>query len=494
MFATDLNLAAMMKKLPFYGAISGALLTLLIFYACHKDGATFSKDDPNAPMSIESAQNYFYNTLIKQPGSFYPAKTPGGKANWKYVLFKKGYAAQTPVATYVEIPLLYNQRPSTLIKPAGTDAAASGGNRLATGAAPAQAANANASAADVGALNGTFDRLLIYKDKSTNQIEQSIVTYMPDADYLARHNYDASHNQITKLDPDYNGYLLYRDWNDQLQFILKIKNGKSVGVFKYNSPGPSVAASAAKTGTGNQKQASDYTVCVTQTVYHYVQQCYVTVTEDEESEDCGDWELAGVDTYEDCYDVTTSAPATGDPCVDYGYCTTPTPPTAPPATPPTTSTADHKLPHPNTLPPNHTTNTQVGQLCVFKTMEWVSAYFGGTLSSGTALLGYATQKGLTIPQVIQIVNTDGIPSADLTALTGLYFTTAESTNLFTSINNGYPVMGTLINPDGSGGHEVMVTGWNNNGTSEYFDPQLGTYNTTAPINIHNAIEIHGLKP
>jgi len=54
-------------------------------------------------------------------------------------------------------------------------------------------------------------------------------------------------------------------------------------------------------------------------------------------------------------------------------------------------------------------------------------------------------------------------------------------------------MATLVNTDGTG-HEVMITGYNNNNTCEYFDPQSGVYNSSkGSSQFSNAIEIHSKK-
>jgi len=53
-------------------------------------------------------------------------------------------------------------------------------------------------------------------------------------------------------------------------------------------------------------------------------------------------------------------------------------------------------------------------------------------------------------------------------------------------------MGTLDNGDGTG-HEVMITGYNKDGTCEYFDPQLGIYKTDIPGHFYNVIAITGKK-
>jgi len=102
--------------------------------------------------------------------------------------------------------------------------------------------------------------------------------------------------------------------------------------------------------------------CTQMYTEHWVQQCWSTDPEGS-NESCGSWVLESVDYYTVCQDDGSGSGSslTGDPCVDYGYCNIPTPQPAPL----TTSTADHKLPHTNTLPPNHTSDTQVGQNMFF---------------------------------------------------------------------------------------------------------------------------------
>lgn len=132
---------------------------------------------------------------------------------------------------------------------------------------------------------------------------------------------------------------------------------------------------------------------------------------------------------------------------------------------------------------------------VFKTMEWISKYFGGTETVGSMINAYAASitnpPSLTYFQALNLTMTNGIPSSDLPGLASTYFYTTSTNNLFTSIDNGHPVMGTII--DQNVGHEVMIIGYNNNGTMEYFDPQTGHYSTKTPTQFHNVIEIIGKK-
>ena len=117
----------------------------------------------------------------------------------------------------------------------------------------------------------------------------------------------------------------------------------------------------------------------------------------------------------------------------------------------------------------------------------------GTLTVGQALLQYMTDKNYTMLQAQDVINTNGIPTADLNTLVNQDFTTTTTNNLFTSISNGDPMMAIILNADGTG-HEVMITGYNTNGTMEYFDPQSGTYDETKlPSQFHNVIVITGIK-
>jgi len=53
----------------------------------------------------------------------------------------------------------------------------------------------------------------------------------------------------------------------------------------------------------------------------------------------------------------------------------------------------------------------------------------------------------------------------------------------------------IIEPTPGNGHAVMITGYNNNGTIEYFDPQTGHYEApVSPTVFTRVIEISGPKP
>jgi hypothetical protein len=66
----------------------------------------------------------------------------------------------------------------------------------------------------------------------------------------------------------------------------------------------------------------------------------------------------------------------------------------------------------------------------------------------------------------------GVPSSDLSGLVNHYFDTVTISTIQSAIDNGHPVMATLITSP-TNGHEVMVTGYYNDGKIEYFDPEQG---------------------
>lgn len=71
-------------------------------------------------------------------------------------------------------------------------------------------------------------------------------------------------------------------------------------------------------------------------------------------------------------------------------------------------------------------------------------------------------------------------------------------SLKAAIDAGYPLAVTLVNmanttPTHVDGHEVMITGYNDDGTIEYFDPESGTYKSAATSDIYIPVEITGIR-
>jgi len=233
------------------------------------------------------------------------------KKNWKYLMFNLGYSSSNDKITFIEIPLRYNRRPSSIVSPKNQ-----------VGDDPEK----------IKILNATFDRLLIYKNKSTGAIDQVIITYIPDADYLKRHNNDISSNQIDKLDTDFNGYIQYKKWDDTNISLLRIRDGKTVRGYVYQKASTELVSGTDKLKPNPIAQSSS-TVCTLMYTEHWLQQCWSSDPEGTDMQ-CGSWTLQGVEYWYDCYYTGGGPPLTGDPCLDYGICGgAPTPPSGEPAVP-----------------------------------------------------------------------------------------------------------------------------------------------------------------
>jgi len=159
------------------------------------------------------------------------------------------------------------------------------------------------------------------------------------------------------------------------------------------------------------------------------------------------------------------------------------------------SKAEHQLKK-DKLPPNNTTDKQVLNTCVFKTMEWINKYFGGNKDINIIVNKYAeatkSQDQSTGTKSFLLM-TDGVPGNELDGLVSMFFETTPTESIKKSIDSGYPLMGTITTDDAKIGHEVMITGYNNNGSIQYFDPQTGKYNTKSPAEFSSLKTIKGNK-
>lgn len=359
---------------------------------------------------------------------------------------------------------------------------------------------------DQAMLAAAFSKYVVYRDPLKNKITARILTFMPDKAYIKKYGRYAIKNTGRHLEKNFSGYIEVRNMKQKSIFVLRIKAGKVVKTVRLQRR-PAVPKDRQQEARATMS-GSCPEICDPQ----YEMDCHQGAPNPDApggyEVECV-WAQSGCDWYPDpscppdpgewpeptdCDDPANYwMPQCGyqpNPCEDWGECG-PEDDDGDPDTIIYGGLANHQLPKTNKLPPRTTTDVQIGATCVFKTMEWISKYYGGTTTVGDILLRYAQDKGYTLPQLMAVINTNGIPSTDVQSLATHYFDTASTTNLHTSINNGRPVMGTIL-VNGLG-HEVMVTGYFTNGTMEYFDPETGTYHSKPANEIFNVIEIKGKK-
>lgn len=166
------------------------------------------------------------------------------------------------------------------------------------------------------------------------------------------------------------------------------------------------------------------------------------------------------------------------------------------------SKAQYILPHQNRLPQDSTTDTQVANMCVLKTLEHISTFLGKQILVADMLPWAATNlyPGKSFLEAIQEVTSNGILSTDIPKIINNFFDSSNTKTLDTaekvrqSILDGYPMFTYIIIYDPItglpiSGHAVMITGFNAdfNATFEYFDPQLGRYINTSINNFQQPI-------
>ncbi len=187
-------------------------LVLVVAYSCRKD---LVNEMPVKPETVQWAKDHFNAVLAVNNGSFVKiastsaSTTSNQKPNKKTPWWGRATASKTNLFDFVEVPLFYTRKVITLI-------------------------SRKDDPIDMEIAKASFDRLIVFKDKKGN-IDQRIVSFIPDKDYLRKHDGDISHNKIDKLDKDFTGYLLYKNWEGKIVNKLRIINGKAKSFSKKTS-------------------------------------------------------------------------------------------------------------------------------------------------------------------------------------------------------------------------------------------------------------------
>ena len=450
----------------------------ITFYACQKeynsksDNTNVNDLHSNDTLSIEEGKIYLkkelgLNSNIIPLESFtYISKIGGNYIDTKqkqksYTFWDRAHSYNLDGFNVVEVPLAINNRTISVHNIFSTDTTAKSAETI---------------------VNSSFSRILIYRRIGEKILHRKIITYTPDVRYLKNHRFDGSSNWLNQIDKDFSGYIEYKNWNQKVSTLLKIDGGKVMSSFDVSES----KSTPSKINTESMSTSTTTTTtCYVFSTPVYLTTCAGPIEGASGNESCSTV-ITGYNYYTYCYTIVGGVPVqpVPNPGTGGGGGTTP---------PVTTggSTADHKLPNQNKLPPATTTDTQVGAMCVFKTLEWVSKFFGGVqdgyVSVGQSLLYFSTSNNLTFAQMQSVITTDGITSGQLVGLVSHYYQMTATTNIKGAIDNGHTLMATLISS--SGGHEVMITGYNNNGTIEYFDPELGHYDKKIPSAFNLVYEI-----
>lgn len=246
------------------------IVALSTLFACRKNISEIFSDKRN--IETQWAQDYFNNVLQRNDGNEVLYKkfnkvsslnSQGKAPNMKTPMWLRARASKTPIFEFVEIPLMYTRKISASI-------------------------SVNGPIADPSILKASFDRLVIYKDKD-GRIDQRIITYIPNKDYLERHKGDISHNKIENLDKDFDGYLVYKDWSGNRLFVLRIKDGLA---HKLRAPVASLKlnklASIDKPYDIKKVMTDDYGDCIFTIEYEWEQTCYYNNPDDVNPSYCDD--------------------------------------------------------------------------------------------------------------------------------------------------------------------------------------------------------------
>jgi hypothetical protein len=225
------------------------LCTTCIFIACRKDHSDKEQDLSKTTFTVKEARSHFYKEV--RPAMALRQQTSTRKPGKLYPLWDKAKTFNAGDYQIVEVPAYYEKRQLLTMRTAlSNDPAAK-------------------TAEPTKAELGNFDRLVFYKYKD-GTIEERIVTYIPDAGYMANHQYDASHNYLWALDKDFSGYLVHRTLELKSLNAFKVKNAKIISRLDYG-----------KAARLNRENARWVEKCKTETVLiGFIYDCIIVVVDD----------------------------------------------------------------------------------------------------------------------------------------------------------------------------------------------------------------------
>lgn len=218
-----------MKRKPYVLSSFPLLLALLFVLGCQQDLQTAPDNQVihgSEELSLDMAKEYFqalkeregdtvHMAIHKKRMQAQPAANRQGFSfikglNRKHVLLDEGYYSETKQSSVWEFPVKYDQKFSRTFTRSDKPLDVASKHEI---------------------FKASFDRLLISKNKFNGDIVHRLVTFVPDIEYLKRHNNDITHNHITHLDKDFYGYLVYKNWkDDSVLYYLRMEKGTRAAV------------------------------------------------------------------------------------------------------------------------------------------------------------------------------------------------------------------------------------------------------------------------
>lgn len=80
-------------------------------------------------------------------------------------------------------------------------------------------------------INSAFQRMAVFIDPSGRK-QVRIIAYIPNIDYLKKHEFDASNNTISEIDEDFGGLIIIKDWAGKFISGREFQNGKVIRKLK----------------------------------------------------------------------------------------------------------------------------------------------------------------------------------------------------------------------------------------------------------------------
>ena len=162
------------------------------------------------------------------------------------------------------------------------------------------------------------------KRKQNSDLLIRLLTYIPDKDYVRQNANQLSTNSLKKLDPQFKGYLEYRNWTGDVVSVLRVEKGKVVRIYKISKKDKKLNTNNKYTKKAISKSSiitlDDEPSCIWVSTPIYDTVCEVIENGDPEADVLNEVECTyGVVGYEEDYVCTWEQNPDPDPC-PWGGC------------------------------------------------------------------------------------------------------------------------------------------------------------------------------